>query len=147
TWDDLYFLIWLNDVEPNLPKDRPLIIYHYPPSQAALAVTEIGDDGNRWAKRFEFYIAGIELGNAFEELTDPIEQRARFENDQKVRRETYGDTYPVSPIDEDFLNALAEGMPPSGGIAVGVDRMVQLFANEPELAKTLWLESEPGKIE
>lgn len=144
SWDDLYFLIWLNEIEPRLPKNRPLIIYHYPPSQAALAVTEIGSDGNRWAKRFEFYIAGIELGNAFEELTDPVEQRARFLNDQKVRKSVYGDQYPESPIDEDFLDALAEGMPPSGGIAVGVDRMVQLFANEPELEKTLWLMSEPG---
>ncbi len=144
SWDDLYFLIWLNEIEPKLPKNRPLIIYHYPPSQAALAVTEIGSDGHRWAKRFEFYIAGIELGNAFEELTDPVEQRARFENDQKVRREVYGNQYPESPIDEDFLEALAEGMPPSGGIAVGVDRMVQLFANEPELEKTLWLASDPG---
>jgi lysyl-tRNA synthetase class 2 len=139
TWDDLYFRIWLNIIEPKLPADRAVFVYRYPASQAALSVVDSDPDGTRWARRFEAYAGGLELGNAFEELTDPVEQRARFEKDMKLRVETYGPEFPPSPIDEGFLGALEEGMPPSGGIAVGVDRMVMLYADEPEIQYTLWL--------
>jgi lysyl-tRNA synthetase class 2 len=147
TWDDLYFRIWLNRIEPNLPADRAVFVERYPRSQAALAVLDRDPDGSEWAKRFEFYIAGLELGNAFEELTDAKEQRARFVRDMREREAIYGDSFPVSPIDEEFLGALEEGMPPSGGIAVGVDRLVMLLADEPDIEKTLWLRSFPGSEE
>lgn len=147
TWDDLYFRIWLNLIEPNLPADRAVFVERYPPSQAALAVLDQDDDGSTWAKRFEFYIGGLELGNAFEELTDAKEQRARFERDMRERTAIYGDAFPPTPLDEDFLSALEEGLPPSGGIAVGVDRLVMLLADECELDYTLWLPSYPGTHE
>ncbi len=143
TWDDLYFRIWLNLIEPKLPADRAVFVYRYPASQAALSVIDADEDGSRWARRFEAYAGGLELGNAFEELTDPIEQRERFVDDMKLRTKLYGREFPPSPLDEGFLGALAEGMPPSGGIAVGVDRMVMLFADEPEIEYTLWL---PSKV-
>ncbi len=147
TWDDLYFRIWLNRIEPSLPADRAVFVERYPKSQSALAVLDRDPDGSVWAKRFEFYIAGLELGNAFEELTDPAEQRTRFERDMRERTAIYGDAFPPSPLDEDFLAALAEGLPPSGGIAVGVDRLVMLLADEPEIDRTIWLPSYAGTTE
>jgi lysyl-tRNA synthetase class 2 len=141
TWDDLYFRIWLNLIEPKLPADRAVFVTRYPASQAALAVVDSDPDGSRWARRFEVYAGGLELGNAFEELTDPVEQRRRFEHDMHLRAQLYGPSFLPSPIDEGFLDALAEGMPPAGGIAMGVDRLVMLFADEPQIDYTLWLES------
>lgn len=139
TWDDLFFKIWLNEIEPRLPQDRAVFVTRYPESQAALSVVDTDPDGSRWSRRFEIYLGGIELANAFEELTDPIEQRARFVKDMTLRRETYGPSFPVTPIDEGFIEALQEGMPPSGGIALGVDRLVMLLADEPDLQYTQWL--------
>ncbi|MBC7692059.1 MAG: EF-P lysine aminoacylase GenX [Methylotenera sp.] len=141
TWDDLYFRIWLNLIEPALPGHQAVFVTRYPPSQAALAVVDQDADGSSWARRFELYVGGLELGNAFEELTDPFEQRRRFVADMKAREMIYGADFPKTPLDEEFLQALEEAMPPSGGIAVGVDRMVMLFANEPDIEKTLWLKS------
>jgi lysyl-tRNA synthetase class 2 len=139
TWDDLYFRVWLNIIEPKLPADQAIFVTRYPASQAALAVIDTDADGSRWARRFEVYAGGLELGNAFEELTDPIEQRNRFIDDMRLRTELYGPSFPQNPLDESFLEALTEGMPPSGGIAVGVDRMVMLYANESDIAFTTWL--------
>lgn len=141
TWDDLYFRIWLNCIEPKLPEDRPCIVMRYPPSQAALSVMDTDPDGTRWAKRFEVYAGGLELGNAFQELTDPIEQRRRFVEDMELRERIYGSSFPKSTIDEEFLHALEEGLPPSAGIAMGVDRMVMLFAGETDIERTIWLPS------
>ncbi len=141
-WDDLFFKIWLNEVEPRLPSDHAVFVTHYPASQAALAVIEEDlADGSRWARRFEVYAGGLELANAFEELTDPLEQRARFEKDMKLRETVYGAEFPANPLDEGLLGALEEGLPPSGGIALGVDRMVMLMADEPDLNYTVWLGS------
>ncbi len=139
TWDDLYFKIWLNIIEPQLPQDQALFVTRYPPSQAALSVIDSDPDGSLWARRFEIYACGIELGNAFEELTDPIEQRRRFEEDMQLRSQIYGPSFANTPLDEEFLEALTEGMPPSSGIAIGVDRMVMLFANEKDISFTVWL--------
>ena len=138
-WDDLYFLIWLNFIEPKLPNNQALFVTDYPASQAALSKIKTHTDGTQWARRFEFYIHGLELGNAFEELTDPIEQRARFVKDMMIRQSTYGETFPASPIDEEFMNALNEGMPPASGIAVGIDRLVMLLADEPQIEFTFLL--------
>lgn len=140
-WDDLYFKIWLNLIEPKLPSDRAVFVTRYPASQAALAVIDHDPDGSRWARRFEAYAGGLELGNAFEELTDPVEQRKRFVKDMALREKVYGPSFSKSPLDEGFLDALTEGMPPSGGIAMGVDRMVMLFADETDINYTLWISS------
>ena len=143
-WDDLYFRIWLNVIEPKLPQDQAVFVHGYPASQAALAVVQTDSDGSRWARRFEAYAAGIELCNAFEELTDPVEQRARFIRDMELRSQVYGADFPKTPLDEDFLNALNEGLPPSGGNALGIDRLVMLLADEPDIRYTFWLESYVG---
>ncbi len=140
-WDDLYFRIWLNVIEPRLPQDRAVFVHGYPASQAALSVIETHPDGSRWARRFEAYAAGIELCNAFEELTDPVEQRARFEKDMQLRSSVYGESFPPTPLDEDFLEALEEGLPPSGGNALGIDRLVMLIADESDIRYTSWLEA------
>jgi len=138
-WDDLYFKIWLNVVEGCLPKDRAVFVCDYPPSQAALAVISPDPDGTPWARRFETYAGGLELGNAFQELTDAKEQRKRFIKDMQLRSSLYGPSFPPSPLDEDFLAALEAGLPPSGGNAMGVDRLVMLFADETDIAYTFWL--------
>jgi elongation factor P--(R)-beta-lysine ligase len=121
-WDDAFFAAFLARVEPQLAAlDRPVVLEDWPAPLAALARRKPGDP--RTALRFEAYVGGIELANAFGELTDPVEQRARFEHDQATRRAR---GKPVYPIDERLLAALAEGLPPAAGIALGVDRLIML---------------------
>lgn len=144
-WDDLYFKIWLNLIEPRLPNSTPCFVEGYPPSQAALATTSIDEQGVPWANRFEFYIGGIEIGNAFHELTDVTIQRQRFEADLELRKRCYGDSFPSTPIDEEFLGALEEGLPACSGIALGIDRVIQLLADEPDIRNTVWLPPYKGE--
>jgi lysyl-tRNA synthetase class 2 len=139
SWDDRYFRIWLAVVEPRLPAGRAVLVTRYPASQAALAVVDADPDGSRWARRFEVYAGGLELGNAFEELTDPVEQRRRFTADLELRARAHPD-WPASPMPEAFLAALEDGMPPSGGIAVGVDRLAMLLAGEEDIEYVRWPE-------
>ena len=108
-------------IEPALRKDRPVILHDYPASQAALARLKPGDPAV--AERFEIYIGGLELANAFTELTDPEEQRERFIRDREERKKSGKTDY---PLPEPFLREL-EHMPPSSGVALGVDRLVMLF--------------------
>lgn len=110
-------------VEPRLPRDVPCVLADYPAEAAALARRK--PENPRVAERWELYIGGLELANAYSELTDPAEQRARFEACAASRRKLGKDVY---PLDEAFLAALAD-MPPSGGIALGVDRLVMLLAD------------------
>ena len=121
-WDDTFFAAFLARVEPAIAAlERPLILYDWPVPLAALARRH--PDDPLTAIRFEAYARGLELANAFGELTDPIEQRARFEDDQRIRRERGRAVY---PIDDKLVAALAEGLPPSAGIALGFDRLVML---------------------
>jgi elongation factor P--(R)-beta-lysine ligase len=119
-FNDLFHLIWAAKVEPHLPL-TPFILHEYPPSQAALS--RLTADG--WADRFELFWGGVEIANAFHELNDPVEQRTRFQRDQKLRAE-YGRT-PLE-IDENFMAALEYGLPPSGGIALGLDRLFMVMS-------------------
>lgn len=130
SWDDLYFKLWLNFIEPKLPPTRPCFVTHYPTSQSSLCNRVKDEKGFEWANRFEVYVGQCELGNAFDELRDPAVQRSNFEHDQKVRRDAYGKTWPESPIDEELLEAISR-MKPTCGIALGVERiaMVILGAN------------------
>ncbi|MBI2611136.1 hypothetical protein HYW54_00130 [Candidatus Gottesmanbacteria bacterium] len=107
TWEELFNQIFLNEVETDDP---------------------------RFAQRFEFYIAGLELGNCFTELIDPIEQKKRFEKEQKLRKQK---KKMKILKDKQFLEALAAGLPPCSGIAVGLDRLTMLFTNSPRIQDVL----------
>jgi lysyl-tRNA synthetase class 2 len=141
SFEDRFFRLWLNEIEPRLPTDRPVFVYDYPPSLAALARVE-----NGWAKRFEIYAGGLELGNAFWELTDPTLQRQRYETFMAERERTYGTAFPRTPLDPEFMRALEEGLPESAGIAVGLDRVVMLFADEPDVRYTFWIEPKSPSV-
>ncbi|HTK05517.1 MAG TPA: EF-P lysine aminoacylase EpmA [Candidatus Eisenbacteria bacterium] len=132
-FDDVFFRIFLRDVEPKLGDDgRPVILYEYPRSMAALARLKPGD--GRYAERFEAYCGGMELCNAFSELNDAAEQRRRLEEEQ-AQRASLG--RPVYGLDEDFLEAVGK-MPPSAGIALGVDRLVMLLTDAPTIRDVLF---------
>jgi elongation factor P--(R)-beta-lysine ligase len=119
-WDDVFFQIFLDRIEPHLGQTRPTFVFDWPAPLAALARRLPHDP--RLADRFELYAGGLELANAFGELTDPLEQRARFEEETARRRELGRTVY---PIDEQLLAALGR-MPPTSGIALGFDRLVML---------------------
>lgn len=145
TYDDLFFRVFLNEVEPCLGRLRPTILFDYPAPLAALA--KIKEEDPRVCERFEVYVGGLELANAFTELNDPEEQRARLVAERSHRRKL---KKPQLPIDEDFLAALAVGMPPAGGIALGVDRLVMLLTDAPDIDAVRFLPAStlfraPGK--
>jgi lysyl-tRNA synthetase class 2 len=119
--EERFFRVMVEDVEPALANGPPVVLIDWPASQASLARKKPGDP--RVAERFEVMIAGVELCNGFHELVDPDEQRARFEHDQ---RERGARGLPVYPIDERFVRALEEGMPPSSGNALGLDRLIAM---------------------
>src|SRR5215469_8887524 len=133
SWEDLFFRIFLALIEPKLGIGVPTVLYDYPISMAALARAKSGDP--RLCERFELYACGLELANAFGELTDAAEQRRRFAADQAKKRALYGEAY---PIDEDFLAALEFGLPQSAGIALGFDRLVMLASGAPHIEDVLW---------
>lgn len=108
-------------VEPQIGKTRPVAIYHFPATQAALA--QISSEDHRVAERFEFYYKGLELANGFHELTDASEQLNRFEQDNRLR-EKMG--LPTRDIDVRLLGALQAGMPNTSGVALGVDRLLMI---------------------
>lgn len=122
-YSDVFFLIFLNEIERRLGVKKPLFLYDYPLCMAALSKQSKRD--KKYAERFELYIAGLELSNAFSELTDAKEQRKRLLEEQKLRKKLNKEVY---SIDEKFISAL-EYMPESGGIALGVDRLVMLFTD------------------
>lgn len=132
-WDDVFFRVFLEKIEPQLGHPVPTILHDYPISMAALSRPKADDP--RLAERFELYVCGLELANAFGELTDAGEQRRRFLDDQAARRARVGHAY---PIDEDFLAALEHGMPEASGIALGVDRLVMLAAGAQDISDVLW---------
>jgi elongation factor P--(R)-beta-lysine ligase len=138
TWEDLFFRLLLERVEPLLGRDRPSFLTHWPAAQAALARRDPRDP--RVALRFELFVCGIELANAFEELTDAAEQRARFLADRARRHAVTG---PDWPLDEDFLAALEAGMPPASGIALGFDRLAMLAAGADRIDQVQWMPNPP----
>lgn len=133
-WEDIYFRIFLERIEPHLGIGAPTILYDYPVSMAALSRRKADDP--RLAERFELYVCGLELANAFSELTDAQEQRTRFRADQAKKQSLYGETY---PIDEDFLAALEHGLPECAGIALGFDRLVMLCTGARSIEEVLWM--------
>jgi lysyl-tRNA synthetase class 2 len=136
TWEDLFFRLLLERIEPNLGRQHPTFLTHWPAAQAALARRDPSDP--RVAERFELFVCGIELANAFVELTDPVEQRARFVAERERRHAMHG---PDWELDEDFLAALEYGMPPSAGIALGFDRLAMIASGADRIGQVLWLPS------
>jgi len=127
-----FYKVFLNEIEPQLGKGAPTILYDYPAQMAALS--KVKTDDPRFAERFELYMNGLEIANAFTELTDAAEQRRRFEEEREDRRRLGKHDY---GFDEDFLSALEEGMPESGGIALGVDRLVMALLDEKDIRNVL----------
>lgn len=131
-WDDLFFSVFLEAVEPRLGQGRPTVLYDWPARLAALARRKPGDPSV--VERFEAYAGGLELCNGFGELVDPVEQRRRLEADLAERRHR---GLPLYPIDERFLAALAEGLPPSAGVALGFDRLMMLATGATAIREVL----------
>lgn len=131
-WADVFTRVMVEKVEPHLGIGRATILYEYPVSEAALSRPKPGDA--RVAERFEFYVCGVELANAFGELTDADEQRRRFIGWMDEKERIYGERY---PIDEDFLAALAV-MPEASGIALGFDRLAMLASGARRIEDVLW---------
>jgi lysyl-tRNA synthetase class 2 len=126
-----YHQIFLNEIEPKLGEDRPTFLHDYPASMAALSRTA---KDPRFAERFELYIDGLEIANAFSELTDAKEQKRRLEDEREFRRKLGRNPY---DLDLDFIAALESGMPESAGIALGVDRLVMALLGEKDIGRTL----------
>ena len=113
----------VTQIEPHLGRTRPVFLYDYPAACGALAKLKSQD--SRYAERFELYMAGVEICNAFSELTDPVQQRRRFEQEQDRRRRA---GKPIYPLPETFLAALKD-LPTAAGNALGIDRLIMLFAD------------------
>lgn len=131
-WSDILSRILVTHVEPHLGHGRATILDRYPAPEAALARRT--PDDPRVAERFELYACGVELANGFGELTEPAEQRRRFQAEMAEKSRVYGEIY---PLDEDLLAALAI-MPPSSGIALGFDRLVMLATAAPRIDDVMW---------
>jgi len=131
-WSDIFSRVLSERVEPHLGQGRITILDRYPAAEAALA--RVCADEAREAERFELYACGVELANGFGELTNPVEQRRRFEAEMDEKQRIYGERY---PLDEDFLAALAL-MPEASGIALGFDRLVMLATGAPNIDDVIW---------
>jgi lysyl-tRNA synthetase class 2 len=131
TWSDIFSRVISERIEPNLGLGRPTLLFEYPIPEAALARPA---KDPRVAERFELYVCGVELANGFGELTDPTEQRRRFEASMAEKERRYGERY---PIDDDFLAALGR-MPPACGVALGFDRLTMLASGANRIEQVLW---------
>jgi lysyl-tRNA synthetase class 2 len=132
-WSDLFSRILVERIEPAIrASGKPVIVDRYPTHEAALARPAADDP--RVAERFELYACGVELANAFGELTDAAEQRRRFALEMAEKDRIYGERY---PIDEDFIAALGQ-MPPASGAALGFDRLVMLATGAPSVEHVMW---------
>lgn len=134
-WDDIFHAVMAEKIEPHLGMTAPCILKDYPISMAALSRPKADDP--RYAERFELYVCGVELANAFSELTDVQEQKRRFAEDMAVKQRLYDRSYPP---DEDFFTALEHGLPECTGIALGIDRLVMLACGVEDIKDVLWCE-------
>lgn len=130
TWGKLVEKLFDEVVEPTLI--QPTFIMDYPVQISPLAKKK--PSSSRFVERFEHFVGGMESGNAFTELNDPLDQRERFAAQKRAARE--GDEE-AHPMDEDFLMALEHGMPPTGGLGIGIDRMIMLFTNQSSIREVI----------
>jgi len=131
TWSDIFSRILVARIEPHLGLGRASVLDLYPAIEAALARRS---SDPRLAERFELYVCGVELANGFGELTDPVEQRRRFESEMDEKQRVHGERY---PLDEDFLSALKQ-MPDASGVAMGFDRLVMLATGAERISQVMW---------
>lgn len=139
-YEDAFYKIFLNEIEPKLGTERPVFVYEYPVVMTSLS--RLCAEDPRYAERFELYIGGLELANAFGELTDAKEQKNRLEADRAKREAADKEIYPVDP---DFIDALESGIPPTGGIALGVDRMAMLLTGATNINNVIFESSVQSK--
>lgn len=132
-YEDLFYKIFLNEIEPKLGTEKPIMIYDYPAQMCSLS--RLSKNDSRYAERFELYIAGLELANAFGELTDAGEQKERLEADKEKRKKLCKETWSVDP---DFITALESGIQNAGGIALGIDRMIMLFTGAKDINEVIF---------
>lgn len=135
SWDDAFFHIFLDRIEPRLGREGPVILYDWPACMAALSRRK-GTD-RRVCERFEVYLDGVELANAFGELTDAAEQKRRFEHDMDLKQSLYGERYPIDP---QFIEAVGSLPDPCAGIALGIDRLVMAVTGARRIEDVLWAE-------
>lgn len=130
-WDDYFFLIFLNIIEPKLALKDGVILYEYPAPLSALS--ELSKEDPRVCKRFEIYFKGIEIANCFQELTDLREQKSRFFIDSEKKKKLYNYQLKAPEV---LFNALEKGIPQSAGIALGVERFLLALTQEKEIFYT-----------
>ena len=131
-WETLFFRVFLEKIERRLGFPKPVFVSDYPKCMGLMAKTK--KDNPDWTERTELYIAGIEMANGYSELLNADEQRERFRNDLEKKKAEGYDNY---IIDEELLDALKSGIPPSAGIALGVDRLVMLFLDKTDIRDVL----------
>lgn len=131
--DDLLDILFTNLIEPNIAIDKPLAVYNFCESQAALSKI-VSEHGERVAQRFEFYYKGFELANGYNELTDADEQERRFTAENNLRIENS-----KQPVDIDYklIEALKSGMPECAGVAIGIDRLFMLALESENIADAI----------
>ena len=131
SWGRLLDKVISDKIEPSLI--QPHFLVDYPVEMSPLAKRKLGSDGI--VERFEAFVLGSELANAFSELNDPLDQRERFEEQESLRLQFSDDE--LDRLDEDFLIAIEHGMPPTGGLGLGIDRLVMLIAGEESIREIL----------
>lgn len=132
TWEPLYTQIFINEIESKLPQDKPFVIFDYPTQLSPLCLP--CPDSPGFSQRFEFYIGGMEIGNAYTELTNSKILKENFKTETKFRKENQ---LPYHPYDQEFVDACGQ-MPPCAGIGLGVDRLAMLFANTSNIEDVLY---------
>jgi lysyl-tRNA synthetase class 2 len=132
-FEDNFFRAFLERVEPRLGIGRATLLLDWPIELAALARAKRG--APQVAERVELFACGLELANGWSELTDPVEQRRRFERDQEIKARLYGERYPIDP---DFMAALEHGLPESAGMALGFDRLVMCATGAERIDEVLF---------
>jgi lysyl-tRNA synthetase class 2 len=133
SYEEAFYSVFLNKIEKHLGVEKPVFLYDYPVQMAALA--KVKESESKYAERFELYVGGMELCNAFSELNDPVEQKKRFLMEREERKKMGKSDYEV---DRSFIDALEFGMPPAGGNALGVDRLIMLVTDTADINDILF---------